>query len=211
LETDWKEALVPEARSPADIPESVLENLRAKFEAREQAAHSLEPAGVIKDASVGKEEINQFSDQWKQKGHSTEEPAFMDVVEQELAALKSGKGRTEEALKAATERLVKLTEDDSPEWRQMVEDLLRAQPMLEKATSYFDEDRRKKKSEKVPKKSLQDRIKELDAKVAESQALKQSAAAKREAAKKEAQKKEEAEKAAKAAAAAKAKADAKKK
>jgi hypothetical protein len=48
LETDWKTALDTEAPTPDKIPEQVLENLRAKFEARELASQSMEPAGVIK-------------------------------------------------------------------------------------------------------------------------------------------------------------------
>jgi colicin import membrane protein len=140
----------------------------------------------------------------------------LDVLEQEIDALKSNKNRTEESLQAATEKLVKLTEDDSPEWRQMVEELVRAMPALEKTQEVLAGQRRARKAaetakSKEPKKPLSEKLKDLDSYLEGAREIKKAHTARKLAAKKEAAKKAEDEKAAKAAAAAKAKADANKK
>lgn len=66
---------------------------------------SAEPVGIVKDPKFYKDEMKNFLEGWQKSGRKADDPAYLDVLEQEAAALKENLDQVQ--------RIKELPEDDA--------------------------------------------------------------------------------------------------
>eukprot|EP01122_Echinamoeba_exundans_P015555 TRINITY_DN7431_c0_g1_i1.p1 TRINITY_DN7431_c0_g1~~TRINITY_DN7431_c0_g1_i1.p1 ORF type:complete len:485 (-),score=120.01 TRINITY_DN7431_c0_g1_i1:41-1495(-) len=141
LETEWKAASETGGWLTGErpVPPEVMENLKKKLEERLTPPGPLDVGGFVKDPAFAKTELERFVEEAKKKGLSPEDPAFLDVLEHEVAAIMDGKHKSEEALEAATQRVSNMADKMGPEWRRFVDQILVVAPSLDDAANAINE------------------------------------------------------------------------
>lgn len=140
LETEWKAAADTGSwlTGEKEVPAQVMENLTQKLEEQMTPPGQLDVGGFVKDPEFAKKELEQFVEKARANGISTEDPAFLDVLEHEVGAIMDGQHKTEEALQNATQRVSEMAEKMGPEWQRFIDQILVVAPSLDEAASNIE-------------------------------------------------------------------------
>ena len=124
LEVEWRTAHEGTASKQAQkLNDKQVEDIRRRLEERVQAPKRAEPAGAIKDPAFYREELNTFTQQFRETGYDLEDPAHLSALQKELSALKRGERHSSHVLTRETERLANIASQHGESWDALLQEL----------------------------------------------------------------------------------------